>query len=188
MNDANNSSPTEPSQPTNEPMSVHEVELEKLAETSPLHTVVKVVEKNFQEFILLKDYEDKKFWNVINGDKDFTIKTNEWFNQGQRLYKDKCPMTKDDYSRLREVVTAISILGNYFDWDEETISIMMDQFLIKFSYDLYKRTTGSTKKVEDLANDDEFMPYMQMVAALVKSFTKLHEMVVSSLEEQLAQS
>ena len=190
MNNEQPSSSTKPQSPSTaeESPSVHEAELEKLASTLPLHSTVKVVEKNFEEMILLADYTGAKFWNPINGDKDFTIKTNEWFNQGQKLYKEKCPMTKEDYSTLREVATAISILSNFFDWGEDVVSTMMDQFLIKFSYDLYKRNTGSTKKVEELANDEGYMAYMHMTAALIKIFTKLHEMVASTLEDQLAQS
>lgn len=157
------------------------IELEKTAE---LHKVVRVVDKAFRPYILLDDIDGNRFWNPINGTKEYTIDTNEKFKKAQVLYKEN-PPTAEEVSNLREVVTAISVLCGYLELGEETAGNLLDNVIVKFSYELYKRVKDPNAKLEDLRENADLAVYINMTTCLIKSFLEIRDQVKASVEQAM---
>lgn len=148
-------------------------ELKTLIETEPLYTVVRVKDDDYKYHILLDDIVGEKFWSPFSGDVEFAKKSNEWFKQGQKLFEDR-PLTQEESNELRECLLAISTLGNFFQWTEETVGSFMDNLIVTFSYRLYAKKNGDKAlPLEQLSENEEFMTYLNATAIFVKAYAEL---------------
>jgi len=158
-------------------------ELNKLIDTTEIGTIYTVVGENNADYILVDDINGHKYWSNCNGkNKEECLKFNDWFKEGQKMFQNEAA-PKEFLEKMREVMLAISVLGNFYTWDEETVAHLVDTAIVKLAYERFCTVKGYTGDIASLEGNGEFHPYIHMITLYAKSFLALVQEVRANAEQ-----
>lgn len=158
-------------------------ELEGLKSTSKVGDTYIVADKHNAVYALLDDIDGNTRWYDTNGKSvDEVLRLNEWYKDGCRKFKEN-KVPREFLDMMREVLLAISVLGNFFKWSDETVGTMVDNAVVELAFELYKKDKAYTGSIDDLADNDEFAGYIQMVTMYGQSFLAIVQSVRASAEQ-----
>lgn len=163
-------------------------ELEQLKESSKVGDSYIVSDKRNAVYALLDDVDGKTYWYDTNGKTTTEIlKLNECYKEGQRKFKEN-KVSREFLEMMREVLLAISVLGNFFEWSDETVKQLVDSAIVELAVGLYKKDKSFTGTADDLENNDEFTSYIQMVTMYARTFVGIVQSVRSSAQQADAET
>lgn len=154
---------------------VRQAELDHILITSPIGTCVQVVDDGFKFLVIVNDFYNNPIWMQFDGKDLSTVKQlNRWFIDGQRLFKEHKPLDPDMLNTIRAVITSISMVCNFFEYNEKVVSTMMDNAIVKFAYLLYQQDFPDDKRtMEELRDVDAYMSRINMITIYISNFAKM---------------
>ncbi len=163
-------------------------ELEGLKASSKVGDTYIVSDDRCAVYALLDDADGKTYWYDTNGKSvEEILKLNECYKEGQRKFKEN-KVSREFLEIMREVLLAISVLGNFFNWSDETVANLINSAIVELALGLYKKDKSFTGTADDLKDSDEFTSYIQMVTMYARTFLGIVQSVRDSAEQAKAET
>jgi len=162
--------------------------LEQATDNIPNHKlgdVCRVVSDNFTFFVLVDDLDGNKFWHPFDGvNVEEALMANRVFKAGQKKLREN-PFSPADVEALKNVLLAVNIISQLFEYDKDAIVTLTDNAIVRFSFNMYKRDTKQKDlKIEDLdATSEEFAAYVSATAFMFKEFSDMMDQIRANVEE-----
>lgn len=151
-----------------------------------LGDVCRVLEENFQFYLLVDDLDGNKFWHPFDGvHLEEALNVNKTFKAGQKKYREH-PLTSEDVEAMRNIMTAVATLSVLFEYTDDEIVQLTDNAIVKFAFDLYKRDLKKPKelKLTDMSPEDqELAAYVTKVTFVFEEYRDIISKVQASVEE-----
>ena len=162
---------------------VSTADLEELKMTKNVGDAVELVDCDGEVVVLLDDIDGDRHWQKAKGRAiEEVLKLNEWYKDGQRKFRnDAAP--REFLDQMREVLLAISVLSNFYEWTDDIVGTLIDNAIVKLAFVRYCQVTEFKGDISELEHSNDFAGYVQMVTVYAKTFTDIVVAVRQSAEQ-----
>ena len=151
--------------------------------TLELQTICRGKEQDLKFYILLDDIHGNRFWQEFDGiNKDDVVRQNKIFKMGQEKFADH-PCSQEEVRDIRDIVIAISTLAGLFEYSENDTMLLLDNAVVKYAYNVYKKRTGYTDTIQSLETNEEFLSFITVISYYIKEYFEMLGAVKESVEQ-----